>query len=359
MRSSLEDVNPSCYGTPMQDQYQALFAAVDAYCAKLAALPPAALDSVVRSTAVVSILLENIYQQQTADPIPALLACIERQFPALADAQELAKHTVRPGSEEGGGTTTERLYEVAWGGYSDATYDHAVSLVEDRLRRSGLDEAFFSGKRCFDGGCGIGRLSVAIARMGAAEVIAADIGQQSLDYAQRQARRLGLSTIRTARLDVTDLSRFPDGAFDFVASYGVLHHTPDCLTGVREHFRVTRRGGLFWLYLLGDGGLYWEVYDRLRAVIRTFPIEELKAALMRLRLREGFVYNYLDCMLAPRTYHLESDIIALLKHADPGLSWQRAKGGSVIDDTDRVLAARFGPQITGPQGEVRILVTRS
>ena len=65
-----------------------------------------------------------------------------------------------------------------------------------------------------------------------------DIGQASLDFLKQQTVRLGVSNIKTKQGDVTDLSHWPDASFDFVASYGVLHHTSNCVGGLREHFRV-------------------------------------------------------------------------------------------------------------------------
>ena len=46
----------------------------------------------------------------------------------------------------------------------------------------GIDEKFLKGKSCFDGGCGTGRLSIALSRLGAKEIIAADIGEKSLKF---------------------------------------------------------------------------------------------------------------------------------------------------------------------------------
>jgi SAM-dependent methyltransferase len=159
--------------------------------------------------------------------------------------------------------------------------------------------------------------------------------------------------------DVTNLSAFPDASFDFVASYGVLHHTPDCIGGLKEHFRILKPGGTLWLYLYGAGGMYWPVYDRLRDIVGRFAIADVKRSLQKLGIREGLIYTYLDNVLAPRTYHTESEIIEVLRQADPGVTYSRAKGGSVIDDTNKVLASKYGPSIVGPEGEVRLVIRRS
>ena len=331
---------------------------VDEYCAELATLPQTAIDSVVRSALMVTIALEDIYVNLDSDPNSALELCLSRQMNAIEDARRLAQHLAETRGAGGDDVDTRVLFENAWGGYSDMTYDHAVSLIDKRLARSGLDAAFFAGKQCFDGGCGIGRFSISMAKLGASKVVAADIGQQSLDYTARQVQRLGLKSVETVQQDVTDLSRWPAGSFDFVASYGVLHHTPDPIGGLREHFRIVRPGGVLWLYLYGAGGMYWETYDRLRSVISRYSVQDVKAALQRMGLREGLVYTFLDNVLAPRTYHYEADIIATLREVDPTLTYRRATGSSVIDDVDTSLATKFGKQVIGPQGEVRLIITK-
>ncbi len=180
-----------------------------------------------------------------------------------------------------------------------------------------------------------------------------------MSFLRSQAKRLGVTNVDAIKCDVTDLCEFADGSFDFVASHGVLHHTNNCLRGLKEHFRIVKPGGTLWLYLYGDGGLYWASFDRLRDVVSRFAIADVKLALQRSNLREGLIYTYLDNILAPRTYYLESEILELLRSIDPGLNWRRARGSTVADDVNMSLASRFGKQIAGPQGEVRLVITKA
>ncbi len=330
----------------------------DDYCEALESLPSEAIDSVVRSAAMVAIALEGVIGDPDNDPAPVLEACFARQLSALVDARLLVPHLASGRNATNVGSDMRELFENAWAGYSDATFDHAVSLIDNRLERSGIGPQLLRGSRCLDGGCGIGRFSVAMAKLGAGEVIAVDIGQQSLDYTDRQAKRSGLTSIKTVRQDITDLSSWPDESFDFVVSYGVLHHTPDPMKGLFEHFRVLRPGGVFWLYLYGAGGMYWPTYDRLRSVLGRYPVKEVKCALERMGLREGLVYTFLDNILAPRTYHRESEIVAALRQINPDLVCRRASGSSVIDDVGMCLKTRFGRTIVGPEGEVRLVITK-
>ncbi|QQG36311.1 MAG: class I SAM-dependent methyltransferase [Micavibrio aeruginosavorus] len=250
---------------------------------------------------------------------------------------------------------TKPLFEEAWTTYSDDTYDHSVSLVEERLIDSGFDEDWFEGKTCFDGGCGTGRLSLAMARLGAEKVVAADFGGKSLDFFKRQLKRHGLNNVQVVEMDVTDLSLYAAGSFDFVASNGVLHHTPRCLDGLDEHYRITRPDGVLWLYLYGAGGFYWDIYDRMKKLVSDIEIAEIVRVMKDFRLREGFIYTFLDNVFAARTYYLESEIIERLSKAAP-LEFVHQGGPAIFDNPGKYIQERFGKDIMGPQGEIRVVI---
>ena len=126
-----------------------------------------------------------------------------------------------------------------------------------------------------------------------------------------------------------------------VYSYGVLHHTQAPERGIAEHFRITRPGGKFWLYLYGAGGLYWHVYDRFRPVVIALDVEENHRILRELRVREGLIYTFLDNLRAPRVYYLLDEVLAFLRR-EGEFEHQLARGISVIDDTQMLLATKAG-----------------
>jgi SAM-dependent methyltransferase len=167
-----------------------------------------------------------------------------------------------------------------------------------------------------------------------------------------------LSNVRIIEQDVTNLSSLPSGSFDFVASNGVLHHTSSADEGIVEHFRITRNGGIFWVYLYGAGGLYWDAYDRLKPIVREIAPRRIREILANFEIRQGLIYTYLDNLLAPRVYYRLQQVLDLLRpHAT--FEFEHAKGVSPIDDTEQLLATRWGAEIFGPDGEVRIVVKKT
>ena len=199
---------------------------------------------------------------------------------------------------------TKELFEQAWTCFSNKTYEESIDLVMNRLKKSGIDKSFLKDKVCFDGGCGTGRLSIALSRLGAKKIIAADIGNRSLDFLEEKIKERNIKNITTKKMDITDLREFNDESFDFVASYGVLHHTENCSKGLAEHFRIVKRGGgVFFVYLYGQGGLYWEIYDICRNLLKNISPEEIRSYLLDLKVREGLIYNFIDNLTAPRVYY--------------------------------------------------------
>lgn len=341
------------------------FDAAAAELVELAAkLPEGGLGSVTRVQAGLAMLvaLETINARQNDDPSPVLRKAMNDAkgilSAALSIAPELDPKRLNVGSIEIGVGHTINLFENAWTSYTPETYEHSLTLVKERLKRSGFDEQYFVGKTCFDGGCGTGRLSIAMAQMGAKKVTAIDLGRESLDYFRKVVERCGLKNIEIIEHDVTELAAWQDGAYDFVASNGVLHHTENCEGGIREHFRITKPGGVFWVYLYGAGGMYWHLYDLLKPMVLNISPADIRRILGAFGLREGLIYTYLDNFLAPRIYYTRDEFLKLLKE-EGEFTWRHAKGKSEIDDTEILLSTAYGAQIYGSQGEVRLVVMKS
>jgi ubiquinone/menaquinone biosynthesis C-methylase UbiE len=332
--------------------------------ADLEALPACGLNEDL-ALIVGTRVLEAIWTalaDQNVDPVPIIAASLSDGKAVVAASAHLAKHIVS-GAERGdggeGAALTKSLFETAWTSYDEVTYDHSIELMKARLLANGFDDDWFRGKTCFDGGCGTGRFSVAMAEMGARHVVAADIGADSLRFCEAQVKRRGVGNVETRTMDVSDLSSINDGSFDFVASHGVLHHTEAPVRGIIDHFRITKSGGVYWLYLYGKDGLIWHVFDQFRPVMRRIGPRRIRERLLTLGFRKGLVYSYIDNFLSPRVYFGRQQVIELLAGAGLGEFKSRStRGPSTIDDPAQSLATKFGAKLYGPEGEVRLLIER-
>ncbi|HWU03089.1 MAG TPA: methyltransferase domain-containing protein [Novosphingobium sp.] len=97
-----------------------------------------------------------------------------------------------------------------------------------------------------DFGCGIGRLSVALAqKFPQAEVWGIDVGGPLVRYAHKRARELGVPVHFAQRL--AEDSKFESGSVDLVTAYILFHEvSPEAAVDIcKEAFRILRPGGVF------------------------------------------------------------------------------------------------------------------
>lgn len=95
-------------------------------------------------------------------------------------------------------------------------------------------------------GCGMGAMAMNWVRAGA-RVTAIDLTQTAVDGTRRRFELYGLAgEIRQA--DGRELP-FVDASFDYVYSWGVLHHSPDLERSIGEAMRVLKTGGGFGVML--------------------------------------------------------------------------------------------------------------
>ena len=195
----------------------------------------------------------------------------------------------------------QRVFDFEHRRYADAWYTRfEPRLVDLFLEDSELPAEFFVGKRALDAGCGSGRWTYALVHLGA-DVAAFDLTDGGLEAAQDE---LSVSGRRPLLCQANIFEPpFRTGTFDFVISWGVLHHTPD-----------TKRAFDCIAPLVKPGGtLYVMVYERyrgprrlgtavLRAVMRPIPDERRYRFCRHLVIENARVYAVLARFLTVGLY---------------------------------------------------------
>ena len=101
-------------------------------------------------------------------------------------------------------------------------------------------------------GCGTGQQSIETAQQYRnARVTAVDISLNSLGYAARKTRELGIGNIDYAQADLLQLDAI-DQSFDLIEGLGVLHHLADPLAGWRALLAKLRPGGAMRVALYSE-----------------------------------------------------------------------------------------------------------
>ena len=147
----------------------------------------------------------------------------------------------------------------------------SYEILNDLFKHNEIDlKSHVEGKNVIDMGCGSGRFSIALAKMGARTVTAIDINHKGLELGKKLASEEGLDNIRFIKGDILNLS-FDDESFDFVFSKGVLHHTGDLKRSIQEYSRILKKNGKGFLYLYANGGIYWYSRKKMREVMQHIP----------------------------------------------------------------------------------------
>ena len=133
-----------------------------------------------------------------------------------------------------------------------------------------------------DAGCGNGRETIRIARLNpAALVVGMDISA-SVDQAARNAA--DLPNVRFVQADLCD-PPFKPGSFDYIHSFGVLHHTPNTESAFRALAPLLSRDGEFCFYVYAKKAPIRELSDdMLRAKLLKMSPEDAWAEMEKLTL---------------------------------------------------------------------------
>ncbi len=138
----------------------------------------------------------------------------------------------------------------------------------DKIKREDVERfthdywqfAKHGGSRILDVGCGPGWITVNYA-LGGAKVHAIDLTRTAVELTKKH---LVFRNGPPAHVMVSNAEQinYLDNAFDLVVSSGVLHHTPNYMTGIAECFRVLRPGGEAKLTFYRKGILHSSVFFR-------------------------------------------------------------------------------------------------
>jgi len=113
-----------------------------------------------------------------------------------------------------------------------------IEYNEDRVREildlTGLPPDFFKGKTCLDVGCGNGRYTYAMQRLGAKV--------DCFDISERAVERAKVANPSAYVFDLMDLAPYPK--YCFVLCWGVLHHLSDPKEGFRRVASQVRSAGM-------------------------------------------------------------------------------------------------------------------
>ena len=184
--------------------------------------------------------------------------------------------------------------------------EEAHDLLQQRLEKNKIDPKTYKGERCLDAGCGGGRYSIALKKMGAKIVEGVDGASDSICDAQDRIARHNITGCNFSVQNVLDLE-FSDNYFGFVMSYGVLHHTTDMKKGLEECYRVLKKDGSFFLFLMSCNGLRYKVIQWLRTILKDVDPNLTQSIMKQMGYDSRKIFNFVDNLHVPIHVNITKD----------------------------------------------------
>jgi len=170
-----------------------------------------------------------------------------------------------------------QVYGKFWKELSDEENLRTIQSIKNRFKSFNKIKfnSYFKNKNILEAGCGGGRFSYALSRLGPKKVTGIDFGVDGLKNARQKFKASNLEFKKANVLDIP----YKDNTFDFVLSNGVIHHTENFEKGLHEVIRVCKPGGDIYLYLYGKGGLFWSSRKKMNKMMKRIPQDYTKTVL--------------------------------------------------------------------------------
>lgn len=137
------------------------------------------------------------------------------------------------------------------------------------------------GKKVLEIGYGLGTDHLQMARQGGL-MYGLDLTPASYEATKKRFEIYGFHS--ELRVDDAESLPYPDNHFDFVYSFGVIHHSPDTQKIINEIHRVLKPGGKCWITVYHKNSVFfwWTVYLYDWILRRGYKKETLKARISRI-----------------------------------------------------------------------------
>jgi ubiquinone/menaquinone biosynthesis C-methylase UbiE len=251
---------------------------------------------------------------------------------------------------------TGEVYFRLWNDFDEQEYyDKTSEMLLSRFELNGIQINKYNN--ALDDGCGSGRYTIALKKIGCSKVTGIDVSGNSIEFAKD--KNIYQGNVDFKQGSVLDLP-FEDESFDLVFSNGVLHHTSNTKKGLEEIFRVLRPGGGCWLYLYGGkGSFFWDVVETCRSLLSDIPQIYTMNLMKVLGYSSGRIFHRNDFFYVPvNNRYLVSELEEMLLSVGFNQSTRLLRGAA--HDWDEIIHANkhIDPYIYG-EGELRYWIEKS
>lgn len=128
-------------------------------------------------------------------------------------------------------------FDFQWKSLPCKLTEYSLDRIKELLEMTQLRPDFFKGKHCLDAGCGNGRYTYALLKLGA-KVDSFDISQEAV----QECRKVNPDAFVFDLMDLT-----PNPKYDFIFCFGVIHHLLSPYEAFRKLCSQLKEGGTLFL----------------------------------------------------------------------------------------------------------------
>jgi ubiquinone/menaquinone biosynthesis C-methylase UbiE len=169
-----------------------------------------------------------------------------------------------------------------------------------------IDYKKIKGKNVLEIGCGMGAHASVFCDSGAL-LTAIDITQRAVDATNTRFSLFGAANAQAIRVDAEKMP-FPDDYFDFVWSWGVIHHSADTEAIVREIYRVMKPGAETKVMIYNKNSTRYYLHGLYQGIFKLKFLKHRSLYAVNMTFTDGYIAKHYTKSKAKNLFEKFQDV---------------------------------------------------
>ena len=248
----------------------------------------------------------------------------------------------------------QKLFQDLWIRYNNKEFiNDRFNYYVNRIKKNNILKDF-KNKNCIDFGCGHGQFLMALKKLGAKNCVGIDFGEKNISFANKMRKKLKFNKneVKFLKGNVYNVP-FKKESFEFAIQNGVFHHLKNENKAYKEVHRVLKKGGKFWVFTDGKGGIRGNILDFIQEVLQKVDDRFVLNVIRSLKLTANKTYMLSDFLNAKYRRTSTIEIIRRLKKI--GFINFKPMQGTYKTDYDKFYSKDKNFKLKFGEGHIRFL----